>query len=274
MGEEMRISEMIERVTAPNPGFMTGNGTNSYIIRAENGDCLVIDPGPEHTGHIKELVKRAGGAGRIKGIVVSHMHPDHSPAAMPLAKATGAQIYSPFAVDDPYQDKTLKADYVVEHQQLLHIDNIRLRCIHTPGHVDNHMCYLLENEQVLFTGDHLMQGSTVVIIPPHGDMKKYIDSLQLLKQYEILQLAPGHGEIMAQPQQEIERIIQHRLAREAKVQQVLADFGPASIDTLVTDVYDDVDTFLHEMAKQSLYAHLLKLKQEGLVVQAGNQWRL
>lgn len=268
----MQLNDMMQRITAPNPGVMTGNGTNSYVIRSSNGNVMVIDPGPDIASHIEALIAASGGEKNIKAIVLTHMHPDHSPAAMPLAQRSGARIYSAPAVDDPYQDKTLQTDIIVQHDQLLALDDIRLRCIYTPGHVDNHMCYLLENDGILMTGDHMMQGSTVVIIPPHGNMKKYLHSLALLKQYDITALAPGHGELIHTPYDEIDGIIRHRLAREAKVQQRLAHYTAVTLDELTRDVYDDVDSKLHLMASLSLLAHLLKLEEEGRAVQQDGLW--
>jgi len=270
----MQLTEKLYRVTAPNPGFMTGNGTNSYLLRAKSGDCLIIDPGPVIDSHIQALIECAGGSERIKAIALTHMHSDHSPAAMPLAAVTGAKIYSPFSVDDAYQDKTLVSDYIVEHDQVIQLDDIRLRCIYTPGHVDNHMCFLLENEQVLMTGDHIMQGSTVVIIPPHGNMKKYLASLALLKSYAIQILAPGHGELIHTPEAEIDGIIHHRLKREEKVLQGLIQCGGANLQRLTEVVYTDVDKSLHLMASFSLLAHLLKLEEEGRAEQINDEWKI
>lgn len=270
----MQLTEKLYRVTAPNPGFMTGNGTNSYLIRAANGDCLVVDPGPAIDEHIQALIDCAGGSHSIKAIAITHMHPDHSPAAMPLAKLTGAKIYSAFSLDDEFQDKTLVSDYIIEHDQIISLDDIRLRCIYTPGHVDNHMCFLLENEQVLITGDHIMQGSTVVIIPPHGNMKKYLASLALLKNYAIKALAPGHGELIHTPLAEIDGIIAHRLKREEKVIRGLRQFKQVDLQQLTEVVYDDVDKNLHVMASFSLLAHLLKLEEEGVAEVQQALWKI
>jgi|SRR5690554_3832292 len=270
----MQLTDYLYRITAPNPGFMTGNGTNSYLIKAANGDCIVIDPGPAIDSHIQAIIHCAGGAERIKIIAVTHMHTDHSPAAMPLASLTGAAIYSPFALEDEFQDKSLRSDITLEHDQCITLDNIQLRCIYTPGHVDNHMCFLLENEGVLIAGDHIMQGSTVVIIPPHGNMKKYLASLALLKDYAIKLLAPGHGELIHTPFEEIDGIIAHRLQRERKVIQGLKQLTTADLEELTAVVYDDVDKSLHMMASFSLLAHLLKLEEEGVAEQKNNRWKI
>ena len=140
-----------------------------------------------------------------------------------------------------------------------------LRAVHTPGHASNHLCYLLQGTGLLFTGDHLMQGSTVVIAPPDGSMSEYLSSLARLQKEPVTRLAPGHGLVIEDAQAEIARIITHRLQREAKVVERLSHVRAANVDTLVVSVYDDVDPRLHPVAKASLLAHLLKLEQDGRV---------
>jgi glyoxylase-like metal-dependent hydrolase (beta-lactamase superfamily II) len=142
-----------------------------------------------------------------------------------------------------------------------------LRVIHTPGHASNHLCYLLEPERLLFTGDHVMQASTVVINPPDGDMRAYLESLRSLLDEELDWFAPGHGFLMAQPQRALEAIIAHRGRREAKVLLALAELGECSTEALLARVYDDVPVRMHPVAQRSLLAHLLKLRDEGRAVQ-------
>ncbi len=144
--------------------------------------------------------------------------------------------------------------------------------VHTPGHASNHLCYLLEEEATLFTGDHVMQGSTVVIDPPDGDMAEYLASLEGLLDEGLEWLAPGHGFLIAQPADEIRRLVRHRLAREAKVAERLRASGPTSLDALLPRVYDDVPEGLHPVARRSLLAHLLKLASDGRAREAGGEW--
>ena len=269
----VQVGEHIYCLTAPNPGFMTGDGTNTYLI-GKDEQFIVIDPGPNDDSHIEAILESVGGAQNIAKILVTHMHPDHSPAAAPLAKLSGAEIYGWSPIDDEYQDTTCIPTHQVKHDEIIKLDGLSIRCIYTPGHVDNHVCYLFENEQFLIAGDHIMQGSTVVIIPPHGKMKEYIDSLQLLKNYPIKQLAPGHGNMITMPIQEIDGIITHRLAREAKVVQGLVQLTRAPIDELTEVVYDDVDPCLHPIAQLSLLAHLIKLEEENKVYQEDGKWIL
>ena len=146
--------------------------------------------------------------------------------------------------------------------------------IHTPGHASNHLCYLLEEERTLFTGDHVMQASTVVINPPDGDMAAYLRSLRALLELDLDWLAPGHGFLMAEPRAAMEAIVAHRLKREAKVVAALGALGPAAIEQLLGVVYADVPAQLHPMALRSLTAHLLKLRDDGGAEEASGSWSL
>ena len=273
-GKIVRLSDRLRRITAPNPGPMTGEGTNTYLIG--NKEIAIVDPGPVESSHINAILDSVGD--RIKWVVATHTHLDHSPAVAPLAKATGAQVLGMPPADDLFQDKTFVPSWAMQHNDVIVADDFHLRAIHTPGHVSNHLCFLLEEEGVLLAGDHIMNGSTVVIVPPSGDMKAYIESLQLLESYPLLKIAPAHGELMAQPLETLRWLVEHRLAREAKVIDKLAAYPTSALSLLVTKVYDDVDPSLYAYAQLSLLAHLLKLEQESRVVSVGEgdkqQWRL
>jgi glyoxylase-like metal-dependent hydrolase (beta-lactamase superfamily II) len=149
-----------------------------------------------------------------------------------------------------------------------------LRAIHTPGHASNHICYLLEEEKLLFTGDHVMQASTVVINPPDGNMASYIASLRSLTELDLEWLAPGHGFLMDQPKQAMQWIVAHRLKREAKVIEAMRALGPADADALLARVYDDVKPQLLAMAMRSLRAHLFKLRDDGVAEEREGRWML
>jgi glyoxylase-like metal-dependent hydrolase (beta-lactamase superfamily II) len=258
-GVPVQLNSRVRRITAPNPGVMTGPGTNTYLLGSE--EVAVLDPGPLIDSHVEAIL--AAGQGKIRWIIATHTHPDHSPAWAPLKEATGAQVIGARPWDDMFQDETFAPELEAEHDQLLETPEFRLRALHTPGHVGNHYCFLLEEEGMLFTGDHIMSGSTVVIVPPSGDMRAYIDSLRLLLDYPLKTLAPGHGAVMDDPQAAVNWLVDHRLKREQKVVDGLQQLGGGSIDELVVPVYDDVDVSIHHMAKLSLTAHLIKLKQEG-----------
>ena len=258
-GVPVRLNSRVRRVTAPNPGVMTGPGTNTYLLGTE--DVAVLDPGPLIDSHVEAIL--AAAEGKIRWIVATHTHPDHSPAWLPLQEATGAEVIGARPWDDMFQDDTFAPDVEVFHDYLLETNEFRLQGLHTPGHVGNHYCFFLEEEGMLFTGDHIMQGSTVVIVPPSGNMKAYIESLKLLLDYPLKSLAPGHGEVIDDPEAEVNWLVDHRLKREQKVVDGLEQITAGTVDDLVLVVYDDVDTSIHHMAKLSLTAHLIKLAQEG-----------
>jgi glyoxylase-like metal-dependent hydrolase (beta-lactamase superfamily II)/8-oxo-dGTP pyrophosphatase MutT (NUDIX family) len=256
-GVPKRLDRWVRRVIAPNPGVMTGPGTNTYVVG--EGDLAVIDPGPAIASHVERILEQ----GKIRWILCTHTHQDHSPAAAMLKAATGAQVLGRAAPEG--QDATFKPDFVLESGQRVDLGSIALRAIHTPGHASNHLCYLLEETKMLFTGDHVMQGSTVVINPPDGDMRAYLRSLEKLLGEDIAIIAPGHGYLIGAPHKEVRRLIAHRLGRENKVVHALAKLGEASLDELLPVVYDDVPARIHHVAARSLTAHLEKLAADGAV---------
>jgi len=257
-GERKRLDRFVSRLIAPNPGMMTGPGTNTYIVG--ESEHAVIDPGPDIASHIEKILA----VGNIKWVLCTHTHLDHSPAAAAIKKATGAQVLGRPAPQG--QDATFKPGQVLEHGQRVQLGDITLRAIHTPGHASNHLCYLLDQTKMLFTGDHVMQGSTVVINPPDGDMRAYLASLEELLEEDIAIIAPGHGYLIGAPKKELARLIAHRRAREEKVVKALVKIGPASVEELLPLVYDDVPVRVHRVAARSLTAHLDKLAAEGALI--------
>jgi len=249
---------------------MTGPGTNTYLVTADDG-CAIIDPGPADDRHIQALLD--GAPGPVRHILITHTHQDHSPAAVPLKSATGALLLGRTTVHRHWQDATFSPDRELHHDdRVTLVPGATLRVIHTPGHASNHLCFLLEEERILFTGDHIIQGSTVVIDPPDGDMAAYINSLESLLREPVDYLAPGHGILMPQPQAAIQALIQHRLRREAKVLACLPRQHPAELPVLVQSVYDDVPPHLHSLAERSLLAHLIKLESEARVRRVADSW--
>ena len=270
-GKPVQLTKHVRRITAPNPGKMTGPGTNTYLVG--DSQVAVIDPGPAEPSHIQAILDAVGD--RLKWILVTHTHPDHSPGAMVLAKATGALLMgNVLPEDDGHQDNTFIPQQSFEHDQVLDGGDFQLRALCTPGHVDNHLCFLIEQDRMLLTGDHIMHGSTVVIIPPFGDMKAYIESLELMMDYPIELLGPGHGLVMDQPKDEINGLIAHRLRRESKVVERRGGRGEIALIDLTPLVYDDVDAGLHTLASYSLLAHLLKLEKEQRVSRNNENWCL
>jgi glyoxylase-like metal-dependent hydrolase (beta-lactamase superfamily II)/8-oxo-dGTP pyrophosphatase MutT (NUDIX family) len=265
-GVPKRLDQLVTRVIAPNPGIMTGPGTNTYLVGTEA--LAVIDPGPAIESHIAAIL--AAGGGRIRWVLCTHTHLDHSPAAAALKAATGATVMGRPAPENNRQDRAFAPDRVLAHGDRLAIGGVGLRVLHTPGHASNHLCYLLENTRMLFTGDHVMQGSTVVINPPDGDMRAYLASLELLFAEDFAIIAPGHGYLIGAPHKEVRRLIAHRLARENKVKAAIGSLGNPTPEELLPVVYDDVPAGRHHVAARSLTAHLDKLVADGAVhIEAG-----
>ncbi len=267
-GVVKRLDRFVSRVIAPNPGMMTGPGTNTYFVG--DAELAVIDPGPAIDEHVEAVL--SAGAGRIRWILCTHTHVDHSPAAALLKARTGATVLGRPRPAHGNQDHSFAPDRVLENGERVELGGVTLRAIHTPGHASNHLCYLLEETKMLFTGDHVMQGSTVVINPPDGDMGAYLASLELLLAEDIAILAPGHGYLIGSPHKEARRLIAHRLAREAKVVAAIARLGSPTLDEMLPAVYDDVPPRLHPVAARSLAAHLEKLVADRTVGAFGERY--
>ncbi len=258
----------VRRLVAPNPSMMTGPGTNTYLFG--NEEVAVLDPGPVIESHLEEIFELAGGS--VRYVIVTHTHPDHSPGAVELARMSGAELIGRTPPSEEHQDKTFKPAREPADGDSILIDGIDIEAIHTPGHASNHVCYRHTELNWVFTGDHVIDGSTVVINPPDGNMKHYLESLAKVKALRPAALAPGHGELIHDPDRAIDWIIEHRSEREKKVLDGLrANPGLTSME-LVPHVYKDVDKKLYGWAERSLLAHLLKLEDDLKAVQAGGFW--
>jgi glyoxylase-like metal-dependent hydrolase (beta-lactamase superfamily II) len=269
-GQPVEILPGVVRVTAPNPSLMTGPGTNTYLVGHD--ELVAVDPGPDDAAHLALLgaISR-GGPRRLAGVVVTHTHPDHAPGAAALAAASGARVFG-YGARDGFEPDGALAD-----GEQLPVGDLGLVALHTPGHASNHLCYALSlpgsgggdghpPTRVLFSGDHIMGGSTVVIAPLDGDMKSYLDSLERLAAmtpaWDVI--APGHGALLPDPAAVIKGYIAHRLARETSILAALTARGKAAVEDLVGDVYTDVAVELHPVARFSVWAHLRKLGDDGL----------
>ena len=267
-GSVRRIAPDVWRIVAPNPSPLTGPGTNTYVVGARRS--IVIDPGPSDPVHIDRILAVADGT--VERIVCTHSHPDHSPGAEPLRERTGAVVFGMPAPDDGYQDAAYAPDLGMADGDVFEDGESRLRAVHTPGHASNHVCLLHEGSGLLFTGDHLMSGSTVVILPPDGSMRLYLESLRRLRDMPIADLAPGHGSIIPDALHEIDRVLEHRQLRESMVVAALERRGTATLDEILPIVYRDVPRFMHPVARYSLLAHAIKLEEEGRVARNGDEW--
>ena len=271
-GRAVRLTPRLIRVTANNGSRMTGPGTNTYLVGGGQANSwVVVDPGPldsEHGAHIL-----AAAPGPITAILVTHTHIDHSPGCAWLRERTGAPVWGRVAAHSSGQDPSFAPQRLLQDGERIALDECHLRVVATPGHASNHLCYLLEEDRLLLTGDHLMQLSTVVINPPDGDMAAYMQSLERILGEDLDWLAPGHGFLMPRPRQVVQRVIEHRQRREAKVVASLAQIEPARVDALLPLVYDDVPIALHGVAARSLLAHLLKLRGENRASLSDGLWR-
>ncbi|WP_420194786.1 MBL fold metallo-hydrolase [Marinobacter sp. GH_1] len=267
-GEPVEVAAGVVRLTAPNPGMMTGPGTNTYILGFER--FTVIDPGPTNEAHIEKILEVTGGV--VDQVLVTHTHLDHSPAVSVLKERTGCRVFGWPAPEGAGQDQSFKADDEPEHGDLIVSEAGILKVIHTPGHASNHLCFLLTDQELLFSGDHIMQGSTVVINPPDGDMKAYVESLYELLEEPVRFIAPAHGFLMGQPEAVIDYLITHRLSREHKIFRALEALAPVSLKDLTAKAYDDVPAAIHGLAARSALAHLLKLEAEHRAYQSDNLW--
>jgi glyoxylase-like metal-dependent hydrolase (beta-lactamase superfamily II) len=266
-GVPHELDAAVTRLIAPNGGVMTGPGTNTYLV----GESLVIDPGPDDEAHLQAILATAGG--EIRWILCTHSHMDHAPGAARLKQLTGASIAAMIPPRTDH-DFPLNVDRVLEDGDLIECADVTVRALHTPGHASNHLCYLLTHNRMLFTGDHIMQGSTVVIWPPDGNMRAYVDSLRDLLKVDIAVLAPGHGRLIEEPRAELNRLIEHRLRREDKVRQALLGAGTgATPEMLLPSAYDDVPESLYKWAALSLQAHLDKLVEDGELCCAAGRYR-
>jgi glyoxylase-like metal-dependent hydrolase (beta-lactamase superfamily II) len=270
----VRLLAHVQRLTAPNPGMMTGPGTNSYLIGDAQSGFIVIDPGPRDREHIQRLWQACGGD--VRFIVCTHSHPDHSPGAtllkklcaengvnvriMGMASADTAREHSRFVPDHELRD----GDRLVLHSGQ---DTHTLRVVHTPGHAANHLCLIVEEDGLLISGDHILNGSTTVVDPPDGHMGDYMASLDKLSslctQYQVEFILPAHGYVLGNVWGEaysaldcIARLKAHRLTRDAKVRRVMQAMPQGNPDTWLPLAYDDVPQQLWPVAMRSLMAHV------------------
>ncbi|MDJ0904491.1 MAG: MBL fold metallo-hydrolase [Woeseiaceae bacterium] len=259
----------VRRIVAPNPSMMTGPGTNTYLM-GETA-VAVVDPGPAIPEHIENIIEKSTGS--INWILATHTHPDHSPGVRQLAAATGAEVLGIPAPEGAQQDKTFAPTRILADGDVLETDEFRLEAVHTPGHASNHLCFRHAELNWLFTGDHVIDGSTVVINPPDGNMKHYIESLRKCRDLDCAALAPGHGEVIEDPVRAIDWIIDHRLEREAKVLAAVEANPGLTTRELVPHVYTDVAPHLYRLAERSLLAHILKLEADGVAHRVNGTWR-
>jgi glyoxylase-like metal-dependent hydrolase (beta-lactamase superfamily II) len=268
---------LVRRVLATNPSAFSYTGTQSYIVGA--GEAVaVIDPGPNEAAHLDALLAAIGSAS-VAAIICTHTHRDHSPAAAPLAAATGGPVIgcAYLAIDDDGPradaafDLTYRPDRVLADGENLTGPDWTLTAVATPGHTSNHLCLALQQTGALFSGDHVMGWSTTVVSPPDGDMTAYMASLQLLQSRDDRVYYPAHGEAITKPRQLVRGMIGHRRQRENQILRLLEQ-GTGAIEQMVPLMYKSVDQQLWPAAGRSVLAHLIDLERRGLVSRQGDIW--
>ena len=272
-------SPLVRRLLAANPGPFTYTGTQTYLVGSR--EIAVIDPGPDLPGQVDAIIAAIGDA-RLKAIVCTHTHRDHSPAAVELKARTGAPIIgcAPVAVDDsgPRADAPFDRSYVPDEAMrdgaTISGDGWTLEALHTPGHTSNHVCYALAEAQALFTGDHVMGWSTTVVSPPDGDMARYMGSLErLMSREQDAVYYSAHGDPIERPQRFVRGLIGHRKQREGQILRLL-EKQTGVIPDMVKVMYAGVDPGLHAAAGLSVLAHLIDLETRGIVRHDETLWSL
>ena len=239
---------------------MTLEGTNTYLVGGPDA-VIVIDPGPNDEGHIRSIEAAVAGANVI-AVLLTHHHIDHDESAERAAEMLGSVVAS----------KTEPHEVPVRDGQRFGGDGVFVTAISTPGHSSDHLCFLLEEESALFTGDHILGRGTTVVAFPDGDMGAYMDSLKRVRAIGATRFYPGHGPVLDNPTPVVEEYIAHRKMRERQVIEGLAA-APVTPEQLVERIYADVDPILHPVAAMSVRAHLAELARRGEAVQDGDVWR-
>jgi glyoxylase-like metal-dependent hydrolase (beta-lactamase superfamily II) len=272
-GVASALSPLVRRIVAPNPGPFTGPGTNTYLVGID--EVAVIDPGPDDKGHVDAIVG-ASMRERVRWVLLTHTHPDHGPATARIVAKTGAEVLA-FSKRD--KDLDVTPDRIIGDGDTVEGTEFGLEVLHTPGHAPNHLCFLLEEERVLFTGDTVLDGMYSVVSPTRGgDMARYMQTLERLRKLRLSRLAPGHGDVIEEPKARIDDYLAHRRQRERQVLKLVQQRGPVKVKDLVAELYgkDDLPEALVEAAGWQVHAHLLKLKAEGKVAgtSARSAWKV
>lgn len=272
-------SPLVRRLLAANPGPFTYTGTQTYLVGTR--DVAVIDPGPDLAGQVDAIISAIGDA-KLRAIVCTHTHRDHSPAASELKARTGAPIIgcAPVAVDDsgPRADAPFDRSYVPDEAMRdgakITGDGWTLEALHTPGHTSNHICFALPEAQALFTGDHVMGWSTTVVSPPDGDMARYMESLErLMSREQDAVYYSAHGDPIDRPRRFVRGLIGHRKQREGQILRLL-EKRTGVVPDMVKAMYAGVDPGLHAAAGLSVLAHLIDLETRGIVRHDETSWSL
>jgi len=290
-GTVEQVSPLVRRVVARNPSMFTYHGTGTFIVGpASGGQVAIVDAGPADDDHVAAVLQAVDGQ-RVTHLLVTHTHPDHSPATAAVATATGATTFGfgphpPEAIaahdervrralekgEEPESedgegagDRDFVPDVVVADGDVLDGDGFAFEALHTPGHISNHLCFALREEATTFTGDHVMGWSTTVVPAPDGDLNHYLANLRRLLDRPEATYRPTHGPAIVDPIPYVRALIEHREMRDHQIAAALAD-GPRDIPRIVDELYVGLHEDLHKAAGASVYAHLVAMQRAGRAV--------
>ncbi len=268
-GRVTTLAPGLRRIVAPNPGPLTGPGTNAYLFGSRR--VAIVDPGPASAAHAATILAAIGDA-ELVAIAVTHTHADHSSGVAALAAMRPAPVLGRIPRHSAFHDPSFHATHLVEDGDVLDTDAGAVVAVTTPGHASNHVCWHAPAQRLLCTGDHILGTTSPVILPPDGDMDEYLDALARLRALPLDWLLPGHGPVLAAPVEVIDALVRHRLEREARVVAALAR-APGSIPAdLVPLAYPDVAPSLYPWARRTLEAHLIRLERAGDARRDGERW--
>lgn len=284
----VQVSPLVQRVIAQNPSKFSYHGTGTYLLGTD--DVVVIDPGPQLDSHRLALTAALSGR-NVVGIVVTHCHSDHSPLTQWLHEETGAprfaigphRVFDGFveeddhdeSEEDPAEEKddtereTIDLAFspdiaVVDNERFFSTPEFSLTAVATPGHTSNHLAIAMDTERALFTGDHVMGWSTTIVSPPDGDMRQYFESMNKVIARDDNVLWPTHGGPVTEPHEFLVAYLEHRMERERQIVAQISS-GNVTIPGIVKVLYAQVDKKLHRPARRSVWSHLRKLVDDGII---------
>ena len=273
------IDEGIFLIRANNRSLLTFYGTNTYIVGKKK--VIIIDPGPNDPEHYKNIMKIISDK-PVSHILITHSHSDHTSLAKKISKITNAKIYgygrrienrSNFIKKIIKEKKVsfnkneffLKPDYLLEHKQIIQLEDLNLEIIYTPGHLTDHLCIAIKEKDLIFSGDHVMGWSTSIIIPPDGNINQYYKSLEkLIKRPEKLYF-PGHGQPILNGIKISKQYLKHKLYREQEILNLFFGKKKLTIDEITTNIYKELDIKLYNFAKQNVLSHLISLIENEII---------
>lgn len=263
----MATPDYIGRFTANNPGMMTLQGTNQYVVGKES--VVVIDVALSADSNLDGIIEQveAMGAKRIDKILITHIHSDHCAGAVALRKRSGAKL----GIHRSRKGYLGGEDFQYDDNDRISFGGGELHVLHTPGHESGHCCFYEGGDRVLFSGDNILGTGTAVIHPPDGNMTDYLQSLERLLGFDISLILPGHGPLVGKPEAKIREYIKHRLERERQVIAALQG-GRNTLGDITQLIYADVSAGLQRVAEFSVQAHLEKLMREGKVKKEGARY--